>query len=58
MPLLVRGPGVATDSTDKRVTFPDFMPTFHELGGIAQSSLPSYIDGRSLVPVLNGTVSS
>jgi N-acetylglucosamine-6-sulfatase len=58
MPLLVRGPGVAMGSTDKLVTFPDFMPTFLELGGIAQSSWPSYIDGRSLVPVLNGTVSS
>jgi hypothetical protein len=55
MPLLIRGPGVATDSVDELVTFPDFMPTFLELGGIAQ---PSYIDGRSLVPVLKGTVSS
>jgi arylsulfatase A-like enzyme len=58
MPLLVRGPGVATDSTDKLVTFPDFMPTFLELGGIDKSRWPSYIDGRSLVPLLNGTVSS
>src|SRR5215208_137695 len=55
MPLLIRGPGVATGSTDKLVTFPDFMPTFLELGGIAQ---PSYIDGRSLVPLLKGTASS
>jgi N-acetylglucosamine-6-sulfatase len=56
MPLLIRGPGVAAgSSTDKLVTFPDFMPTFLELAGIAQ---PSYIDGRSLVPLLNGTVSS
>jgi arylsulfatase A-like enzyme len=58
MPLLVRGPGVATGSSDKLVTFPDFMPTFLELGGIDQSRWPSYIDGRSLVPVLNGTASS
>jgi arylsulfatase A-like enzyme len=55
MPLLIRGPGVATGSSDKLVTFPDFMPTFLELAGIAQ---PSYIDGRSLVPLLNGTASS
>jgi N-acetylglucosamine-6-sulfatase len=56
MPLLIRGPGVAAGSTtDKLVTFPDFMPTFLELGGIAR---PSYIDGRSLVPVLNGTATS
>ena len=31
------------------------MPTFLELAGVAQ---PSYIDGRSLVPLLNGTASS
>jgi N-acetylglucosamine-6-sulfatase len=56
MPLLIRGPGVAEGSSvDKLVTFPDFMPTFIELAGIAQ---PSYIDGRSLVPLLNGTASS
>jgi hypothetical protein len=36
------------------VTFPDFMPTFLELGGIA---IPDYVDGTSLVPLLNGTVS-
>jgi N-acetylglucosamine-6-sulfatase len=56
MPLLIRGPGVVEGSSvDKLVTFPDFMPTFLELAGVAQ---PSYIDGRSLVPLLNGTASS
>jgi N-acetylglucosamine-6-sulfatase len=54
MPLLIRGPGVAAGSTaDSLVTFPDFMPTFLELGGIA---IPDYVDGTSLVPLLNGTV--
>jgi N-acetylglucosamine-6-sulfatase len=54
MPLLIRGPGVAAGSTaDSLVTFPDFMPTFLELGGIA---IPSYVDGTSVVPLLNGTV--
>jgi arylsulfatase A-like enzyme len=54
MPLLIRGPVVAAGSTaDSLVTFPDFMPTFLELGGIA---IPSYVDGTSLVPLLNGTV--
>jgi len=54
MPLLIRGPGVTAGSTaDSLVTFPDFMPTFLELGGIA---IPSYVDGSSLVPLLNGTV--
>jgi hypothetical protein len=52
--LLIRGPGVAAGSTtDKLVTFPDFMPTFLELGGIA---IPGYVDGTSLVPLLNSTV--
>jgi hypothetical protein len=54
MPLLIRGPVVAAGSTaDSLVTFPDFMPTFLELGGI---TIPSYVDGTSLVPLLNGTV--
>jgi N-acetylglucosamine-6-sulfatase len=54
MPLLIRGPVVHADSTaDSLVTFPDFMPTFLELGGIA---IPDYVDGTSLVPLLNGTV--
>jgi N-acetylglucosamine-6-sulfatase len=54
MPLLIRGPVVAASSTaDSLVTFPDFMPTFLELGGIA---IPSYVDGTSVVPLLNGTV--
>jgi N-acetylglucosamine-6-sulfatase len=54
MPLLIRGPVVAAGSTaDSLVTFPDFMPTFLELGGIA---IPSYVDGTSVVPLLNGTV--
>ena len=54
MPLLIRGPGVPTESTaNSLVTFPDFMPTFLELGGIA---IPEYVDGRSLVPLWNGTV--
>jgi hypothetical protein len=54
MPLLIRGPGVAPKSTaNSLVTFPDFMPTFLELGGIA---IPDYVDGRSLVPLWNGTV--
>ncbi len=56
MPLLVRGPGVEKGSSvDGLVTFPDFMPTFLDLGGVAQ---PTYIDGRSLEPLLHGKASS
>jgi len=54
MPLLVRGPAVQAGSITNELTLnTDFMPTFLELGGIA---IPSYVDGTSLVPLLNGTV--
>jgi N-acetylglucosamine-6-sulfatase len=52
MPLLVRGPGVAAGSTtDKLALNTDFLPTFTDLAGIRT---PSYVDGRSLRPVLKG----
>jgi arylsulfatase A-like enzyme len=38
-------------STDKLVLNTDYFPTFMELAG-AQAQTPSYVDGRSLVPVL------
>ena len=54
MPLLVRGPGVAAGSTTDKLTLnTDYMPTFLDLAG-AQS--PPYVDGRSLRPVLDGSV--
>lgn len=50
MPLLVRGPGVAAgSSTDKLALNTDFLPTFTNLAGV---ETPSYVDGRSLRPVL------
>src|SRR5215211_978940 len=53
VPLLVRGPGVAAgSSTDELVLNTDYFPTFTELAGIPT---PSYVDGRSLLPVLTGT---
>jgi N-acetylglucosamine-6-sulfatase len=53
MPLVIRGPGVAAgSSTDKLVLSTDYFPTFTELAGI---ETPSYVDGRSLQPVLTGT---
>ena len=53
MPLLIRGPGVAAgSSTDKLVLNTDYFPTFTELAGIQS---PSYVDGRSLQPLLTGT---
>ena len=56
MPLLVRGPGVAAGSTTDKLTLnTDYLPTFLDLAG-AQS--PPYVDGRSLRPVLNGSVTT
>jgi N-acetylglucosamine-6-sulfatase len=56
VPLLVRGPGVvgAGSTTDKLALNIDFFPTFMELAG-AQTQTPSYVDGRSLRPVLDGS---
>jgi N-acetylglucosamine-6-sulfatase len=56
MPLLVRGPGVAHGSTTKKLTLnTDFLPTFTDLAGVAT---PSYVDGRSLRPVLKGSATT
>jgi arylsulfatase A-like enzyme len=56
MPLLIRGPGVAAgSSTEELVLNTDYFPTFTELAGI---QTPSYVDGRSLQPLLTGTVTN
>jgi N-acetylglucosamine-6-sulfatase len=53
VPLVVRGPGVATgSSTGKLVLNTDYLPTFMELAG---AQTPTYVDGRSLLPVLTGS---
>ena len=51
VPLIVRGPGVPEgQKRDQLVLNNDLAPTFAELGG-ARS--PSFVDGRSLVPLLS-----
>jgi N-acetylglucosamine-6-sulfatase len=56
MPLLVRGPGVAANSTTYRLTLnTDYLPTFTDLAGAQR---PPYVDGRSLRPVLGDSVRS
>jgi N-acetylglucosamine-6-sulfatase len=56
MPLVVRGPGVAADSTTSKLALnTDYLPTFTNLAG-AQS--PPYVDGRSLRPVLKGNATT
>jgi N-acetylglucosamine-6-sulfatase len=52
VPLVIRGPGVQTSSsTDNLVLNTDYFPTFMDLAE-AQAETPSYVDGRSLLPVL------
>jgi N-acetylglucosamine-6-sulfatase len=56
VPLLVRGPGVATgSSTNKLVLNTDYLPTFMNLAG---AQTPTYVDGRSLLPVLTGSATT
>jgi N-acetylglucosamine-6-sulfatase len=50
VPLIVRGPGVAEGAVDHRlVANIDLAPTFAQL---AEAPRPSFVDGRSLVPIL------
>jgi N-acetylglucosamine-6-sulfatase len=53
VPLLVRGPGVAAGSTTRKIALnTDYLPTFTDLAG---TRTPSYVDGRTLGPVLDGS---
>ena len=53
VPLVVRGPGVPAGQTREHLVLNnDFAPTFAELAGI---SPPKFVDGRSLVPLLNSS---
>ena len=52
VPLVIRGPGVPAGVTVNAFTLNvDLAPTFAELAGAA---IPSFVDGRSLVPFLRG----
>jgi N-acetylglucosamine-6-sulfatase len=64
VPLVVRGPGVAPGcaigdltcrTTSKLALNTDYFPTFTELAG---TQTPSYVDGRSLMPVLLGSATT
>jgi N-acetylglucosamine-6-sulfatase len=56
VPLIVRGPGVPAGRTLSQLALNiDFAPTFAELAGV---TVPSFVDGRSLVPLLTGDASS
>jgi arylsulfatase A-like enzyme len=52
VPLIIRGPGVASGRVEDRLVHNvDLGPTFAELTG---ATLPDFVDGRSLVPLLRG----
>jgi N-acetylglucosamine-6-sulfatase len=51
--MFVRGPGIKAGSTSSRLVLNnDLAPTFAQIAG---ASPPSFVDGRSLLPVWNGT---
>ena len=52
VPLIVRGPGVARGSVDAMTMNVDLAPTFAALAG---ARVPDFVDGQSLVPLLNGS---
>ncbi len=56
VPLMVRGPGVPEGKTlPHMVLNNDLAPTFADLAGVDP---PKFVDGRSLVPLLDGTPAS
>ena len=54
VPLIIRGPDVVRDKTRRRlVGNDDLAPTFADLAGVTP---PSFVDGRSLVPMLGARI--
>jgi N-acetylglucosamine-6-sulfatase len=52
VPLIVRGPGVPMSQTSGAlVSTMDLLPTFAEIG---QTPIPTFVDGRSLLPLMSG----
>jgi N-acetylglucosamine-6-sulfatase len=50
VPLIIRGPGIPSGRVLEHITLNiDFAPTFAELAGL---TIPDFVDGRSLVPLL------
>jgi arylsulfatase A-like enzyme len=53
VPLMVRGPGVPADRALKhQVLNNDLAPTFAQLAGVRA---PSFVDGKSMIPLLDGS---
>lgn len=54
VPLIAAGPGVATGTAPNAVSLVDLLPTFIDIAGGDLSMLGEPIDGRSLLPLLQG----
>ncbi len=52
VPFIIAGPGIRHGKTDAFVYLMDLFPTFAQFAG---ATLPENIDGKSLMPVINGT---
>jgi hypothetical protein len=55
VPLLIGGPGIAPAVSDALVHLTDLFPTVLDLAGLDAADLGIPLDGRSLVPLLDGT---
>lgn len=51
VPLVIAGPGITPGIENRMVLEIDYTPTFLALAGL---SIPSHVDGRSLLPLLRG----
>lgn len=52
-PMIVHGPGVPRGATDPRIVMnQDLAPTFARIG---HADLPEFVDGRSMLPILDGS---
>jgi choline-sulfatase len=54
VPLVVAGPGIAQGQSDVVCSLVDMLPTFLDLAGGADMPLGAPIDGRSLLPAMQG----
>jgi arylsulfatase A-like enzyme len=54
VPLVIAGPGIPKGKSDALVYLMDLLPTFSDLAG---AKIPAGVEGKSLIPVINGAQS-
>jgi arylsulfatase A-like enzyme len=52
VPLVIAGPGISHGKSDALVYLMDLFPTFAEIAG---AKIPAGVEGKSIVPILNGS---